>query len=132
MSTDGDITYCSRLRVSDGSNRVTTQVAGYACLEQFYESDITTHGEVWECFLTPDGRGQLVAVGAQPQMIKIHSPSRSCATGWSGPLGIFLSILVQVSGLLCLVSIFSSDSNALPSDLEILQQFLLQELNGLQ
>lgn len=53
----------------------TTQVAGYACLEQFYEPDITTHGEVRESFLTPDGRGQLVAVGAQPQMIKIHCPS---------------------------------------------------------
>lgn len=60
------------------------------------------------------------------------TPTRSCATGWSGPLGIFLSILVQLSGLLCLFSIFSSASNALPSDLEILQHFLLQELHGLQ
>lgn len=60
------------------------------------------------------------------------TPTRSCATGWSGPLGIFLSILVQVSGLLCLLFIFSSASNALSSDLEILQPFLLQELHGLQ
>lgn len=63
---------------------------------------------------------------------KIHSPSPpqcSRATGWNGPLGIFLSSLVQVSGMLCLLPIGFSVSNALPSNLEILQELLLQELN---
>lgn len=92
VSTNEDITYYSRLGVSDGSNGATTQVTGLACLERFYDPDITTHGEVQECFLTPDSRGQLEAEGAQPQMIKFtpHHPStHSCATGWSSPLGIF-------------------------------------------
>lgn len=85
------------------------QVAGLACLEQFYDPDITTHGEFWECFLTPDGRGQLVAAGGPATDDKIHSTSPSPRQlchwlEWS--LGHFLSILVQVSGMLCLLSIF--------------------------
>lgn len=47
--------------------------------------------------------------GGQPQMIKFtprHPHTHSCATGWSGPLGTFLSIPVQASGMLCLLSIF--------------------------
>jgi len=51
-------------------------VAGLASLARFYDPDITTHGKVQECFLTPDGRGQIVAEEAQPQMIKFmpHHP----------------------------------------------------------
>lgn len=48
-------------------------VAGLASPARFYDPDITTHGKVQECFLTPDGRGQLVAEEAQPQMIKFMS-----------------------------------------------------------
>lgn len=66
--------------------------------------------------------------GTDDKIYSTSTPTHSCATGLSGPLGIFLSILVQVSGMLIHISV----SNALPSDLEILQQFLLQELKVLQ
>lgn len=67
------------------------QVTGYACLGQFYDPDITTHGELWEWFLTPDGRGQLVAVGAQPQMIKStpHHPHTQLCHWMEWSLGHF-------------------------------------------
>lgn len=101
VSTNEDITYYSRLGVSDGSNGATMQVAGLACLERFYDPDITTHREVWECFLTLDGRGQLVAEEVQPQMIKFtphhpHPPQTHTAVPLAGvvPWAFSLSILV--------------------------------------
>lgn len=71
-------------------------VAGLASPARFYDPDITTHGKVQECFLTPDGRGQIVAEEAQPQMIKFmpHHPPPHTHTEASlagvVPLGIFL------------------------------------------
>lgn len=98
-----DITDYSRLGLSNGSNGATAPVAGLASPARFYDPDITTHGEVRECFLTPDGRGQLVVEEAQPQMIKFtpyHPHTQQCHWLEWFPWAFFLSILVLVSGML--------------------------------
>lgn len=114
-------------------------MAGLACLGWFYDPDITTHGEVWECFLTPDGRGQLVAAGggggaATDDKIHSTSPTHTQLCHWlEWSLGHFsVHSSPSIRDALSVVHFFFSVSNALSSDLEILQQFLLQELKVLQ
>lgn len=121
-----DITDYSRLGLSNGSNGATAPVAGLASPARFYDPDITTHREVRGMFLDSRWQRSAGSRGGPATDDKIYaiSPTHT-AVSLAGvvPLGIFL----VHSGPCVWDAIHISVCNALPSDLETLQPFLLQE-----